>query len=771
MKTTRHRLPFVVLLFVLLGGLMLAHGQITSKQDAYTDSSKPTTNFGAAATLGVANTAPSIQSSYILFDLSSIPAGYTDANVAKATLKLYVNSVAKAGSFNVDFVNGSWKENGITFNLAPALGSTIQGSVPLTTANTNGYLVIDVTSALKAWLNGSQINDGIALVANSPFSATFDSNENTAQSHPPELDVVFNGAITGINTAAGSGLSGGGSSGTLNLSLLKSCSSGQTLAWNGTAWACKTVSGTGTVTSVNSGLGLKGGPITTSGTLSIDPTVVPQLTTANTFTGNQTMNGNVSAKQLVSTASTGTAPLQVASTTQVANLNASLLGGLTAGSFAKLSSNIFTGNQMIQSGMLGVNTTTPLSVSTLEADVNAPGVLGPVLSLVNLGGNFNAAAAMDFKTYAEVGSPYNPGARIEAVDVGNFGDNIVFLLNNPGAPSNGLAEVLRLTPRGIGRTRADGLQVTDSAGDGSDGLISQAADGNIGTGVVSGGFGVTAVGGNARETGSIGGAGVSAHGGSTTVSGSAGGDGVIAVGGGGNGSGSSNTGGEGVLATGGDNSDPSGFGGFGIEATGGFNGDGTVARAGEFHGDVEIQGCLGVAGTPNIGTCTSDVRLKRNIQPFPAVLDKLVRLQPVSYNWRVEEYPQLRFGTSRASGLIAQEVEKVFPELVSVGDGGLKRVNYGELPYLTLQAIRELKSRNDKLAAQAKARDAQIRKLTRQVKQLQTVQQQLAAFETRLAQVEAGRGNRQTAAVYAGGAIERGESLVAGHRRAPGRIR
>jgi hypothetical protein len=49
--------------------------------------------------------------------------------------------------------------------------------------------------------------------------------------------------------------------------------------------------GSGTVTSVATGLGLKGGPITTSGTLTIDTTVIPRLGATNTFTGNQTVNG------------------------------------------------------------------------------------------------------------------------------------------------------------------------------------------------------------------------------------------------------------------------------------------------------------------------------------------------------------------------------------------------------------------------------------------------------------------------------------------------
>ena len=79
-----------------------------------------------------------------------------------------------------------------------------------------------------------------------------------------------------------------------------------TLVVHGTAFAVsntgqvtfvsgQTFPGAGTVTSVATGLGLKGGPITTTGTLTIDTSVVPQLGTSNTFTGNQSVTGNVTA--------------------------------------------------------------------------------------------------------------------------------------------------------------------------------------------------------------------------------------------------------------------------------------------------------------------------------------------------------------------------------------------------------------------------------------------------------------------------------------------
>ena len=299
MNKLRTLVSSAVLIFTFVFGVSLAYGQITPSADAYTNSAAPTTNYGANVLLDVNG---ATQATYIQFNLASIPATYTSADITKATLKLYVNTVPTAGSFNVDYVNGSWAENTITHNLAPALGTTIAASVPLTTAEKNQFILIDVTAAVQAWLSGTT-NDGIALVANGTFNATFDSKESTSTSHAPELDIVFGGTLSGVTTASGSGLTGGGTSGTLNLGLLTSCASGQVLEWNGTAWACTTPKGAGTVTKVASGAGLTGGPITGSGTLSIATggvtnamlaTSYAQVGVANTFTGNQTVNGILS---------------------------------------------------------------------------------------------------------------------------------------------------------------------------------------------------------------------------------------------------------------------------------------------------------------------------------------------------------------------------------------------------------------------------------------------------------------------------------------------
>lgn len=344
-------LPLLAILLSMLGSW--AYGQVTPSDDAYVNSAAPTTNYGAATTLNLQSAADTI---FIRFDLTAVPAGYTGASIAKATLKLYVNTVTTAGSFNVDLVNGSWTEKTITYNLQPAIGTLIDSSIPLTTASKGTFVEVDITSAVVDWLNGTQPNDGIALVASSPLVATFDSKENTAASHAPEIDIVFS-SIAGVTTASGSGLVGGGTSGTLNLALTNTCAANQVLKYSGSTWACSAV-GTGTVTGVTAGTDLTGGGTSGKVTLNVDTTKIPQLGTANSFTGNQTVNGTVAA-----TAFTGNGA-------GLTNVNATQLGGAAASTFATLNSNTFNGTQFI--GGAGTS-------ATLQIDNNGvnPGSLLP----------------------------------------------------------------------------------------------------------------------------------------------------------------------------------------------------------------------------------------------------------------------------------------------------------------------------------------------------------------------------------------------------------
>ena len=85
------------------------------------------------------------------------------------------------------------------------------------------------------------------------------------------------------------------------------------------------------------------------------------------------------------------------------------------------------------------------------------------------------------------------------------------------------------------------------------------------------------------------------------------------------------------------------------------------------------------------------------------MLDRVASLRPVEFSWRADAFPGRGFGPDREAGLLAQEVELVLPELVTTDADGFKAVNYSQLPLLAIQAIKELKGRNDELEARVAA--------------------------------------------------------------------
>ena len=96
-------------------------------------------------------------------------------------------------------------------------------------------------------------------------------------------------------------------------------------------------------------------------------------------------------------------------------------------------------------------------------------------------------------------------------------------------------------------------------------------------------------------------------------------------------------------------------------------------------------------------TANSDIKLKDNIEPIANPLDKINQINGVTFD-RID-IPEL----GRQMGVIAQDVEKVCPELVSTDDEGTKSVAYGNMVGLLIEAIKEQQALIEALTARIEA--------------------------------------------------------------------
>ena len=91
---------------------------------------------------------------------------------------------------------------------------------------------------------------------------------------------------------------------------------------------------------------------------------------------------------------------------------------------------------------------------------------------------------------------------------------------------------------------------------------------------------------------------------------------------------------------------------------------------------------------------TSDIRFKENITPIPNALDKLNKIGGYTFDWNSDpELTKLHGFKGHDVGVIAQEIEKVLPELVTTRDNGYKAVKYEKLVALLIESNKELLKR------------------------------------------------------------------------------
>jgi hypothetical protein len=108
----------------------------------------------------------------------------------------------------------------------------------------------------------------------------------------------------------------------------------------------------------------------------------------------------------------------------------------------------------------------------------------------------------------------------------------------------------------------------------------------------------------------------------------------------------------------------------------------------------DVNGSIRATGNivASCGTLTcSDARFKAGVRPISDALDKITNLQGVKFRWKNEKK-----NNGQHLGVIGQEVEKVFPEVVFTDNNGYKLVAYSNLVAPLIEAVKELKSQNEK---------------------------------------------------------------------------
>lgn len=125
-------------------------------------------------------------------------------------------------------------------------------------------------------------------------------------------------------------------------------------------------------------------------------------------------------------------------------------------------------------------------------------------------------------------------------------------------------------------------------------------------------------------------------------------------------------------------------------------------------GSLQVNGNAFKPGS-NTWSTISDERLKKDIRSLDNALDRLLQLRGVSFEWKKPEEQGNLTGTQ--IGLVAQEVEKVFPEWVDMGPTGYKALTITGFEALAVEAFKELRAENETLKAKNRDLESRIRDL------------------------------------------------------------
>lgn len=497
------------------------------------------------------------------------------------------------------------------------------------------------------------------------------------------------GTITGVTPASGSGLTGGGTSGGVSMGtdfnvlqkrIGSACASGSSISSvNADGSVACQVAGTGTLTSVTAGFGLAGGTITGSGTIDVDTNVIATKSNTWGLSGNTgvgtgflgTSDNNAltfkvngtTAGQLQPTAPSGgfSDEPNVIFGSSANTVAAGVVGATIGGGGARYTSGNFNHSVSGSYGTISGGTSNTAGSGAFVGGGNANSANGTYSAVgggqLNFADGSGAMVPGGYGNKAEGSASFAAGsfARVRsATDAGGVADSGTFVWSDSnGSPSNmftsgGVNQFLIRAGGGVGINTTPYIPDVELTIKGSATAPSANAD-------------IVMLPRNSN------------YGFNLSVSGTMQSDAAFAI-----------------------ETTANNFAKvLGIDASGNVT---------TYQGNLTLAGTTAQAYKPGGGSWSmpSDARLKRNVRPLDHVLDNLLQLHGVTF-----EYANPDAGlhpAGRHTGFIAQEVQQVFPDWVGQTPDGYLSVGPQGFEAMTVEALRELRAEKDAEIADLRAR-------------------------------------------------------------------
>ena len=148
-----------------------------------------------------------------------------------------------------------------------------------------------------------------------------------------------------------------------------------------------------------------------------------------------------------------------------------------------------------------------------------------------------------------------------------------------------------------------------------------------------------------------------------------------------------------------------------LNPNGGNVGIGTTAPTQKLH----VAGNICATGT--IGAC-SDIRYKINFMPIINALSSVMKMNGIYYNWNTKQFMGKGFTDARQIGFSAQEIEKLFPEIVQKDAAGYLAVDYSRLTPILVEALKEQQQQINKQQKQIARQEERLDELKKLVEKL-----------------------------------------------------